>query len=191
MTRKTARGRDASSPPVFILTGPPQGGKTTHLRKILSFLVNRGYNLTGFITHGLMEEGIRTGFVLETIPTGECIHLCGTTPSPDTVRWRRFYFSNAGIEVGIRALSDNGPHRPDLTIVDEVGPFELQGGVWAPYLDKIVFVNPRPLLLVIRETLVDAVIERWRFSDPHILQIPLDASLAARMISEEIVEWKR
>jgi nucleoside-triphosphatase THEP1 len=179
------------SPPVFLLTGPLQGGKTSCLRDILCALDCLGIRYAGFISNGLMENGIRTGFTLEDLSTGTSAPLCGTVPGVGLIRWGRFFFTKSGIEAGCKALSYNGSPYPDLTVVDEVGPFELRGGVWAQKLDEMTFRLPRPLLWVVREALVKEVIEKWQFPDPQVLTIPLNADVAAGVIAKKIAAWKQ
>jgi nucleoside-triphosphatase THEP1 len=136
-----------------------------------------------------MEAGDRTGFNLEDLRTGECTPLSRITPEQGAVRWGRFYFFPEGIKAGNHALQDNGILHPDLTVVDEVGPFELQRGIWADHLDEMAFISPRPLLWVVRAELVNDVIERWRFSDPQVFTIPVNAHQAADVIAERITTW--
>ncbi len=175
--------------PSFLLTGPLHGGKTTCLREIMSLLEPRGFRISGFIASGMMKDGTRTGFTLEDLRTGGSTLLSTTTPGPDTVRWGRFYFTREGIEAGFRALAWENTPVPDLTVVDEVGPFELQDGIWAHHLDEMAIISPRPFLWVVREALVDQVIEHWHLRNPCVLRIPLDATGATELIEEKIRTW--
>ena len=156
----------------------------------MTLLEPRGFRVSGFIASGMMKDGTRTGFILEDLRTGGSTLLSTTTPKPDTVRWGRFYFTREGIEAGFRALSWENTPVPDLTVVDEVGPFELRDGIWAHHLDEMAIISPRPFLWVVREALVDQVIEHWHLLHPQVFRIPLDAGQATDTIENAIEDWK-
>jgi nucleoside-triphosphatase THEP1 len=53
----------------------------------------------------------------------------------------------------------------DLIIIDEIGPFEMKGRGWAEAFSKILKELDQPLLISVREKLVDTVIEHWNLRD--------------------------
>lgn len=178
------------APPVFIITGPPQGGKTTCLQSILPHLRQQGVRIHGIIAHGLMNDCIRTGFILEDLATGKRYPLSSSTPIPEAIQWKRFFFQPEGLRAGFSALAFQGKPGFDLTIVDEVGPFEIGGGVWAPCLDQMVWEMPRPLLWIVRKSLLREVISRWQLNDPEVFEIPVpDPEAVAERITMRIKEW--
>ena len=59
----------------------------------------------------------------------------------------------------------------DLVVVDEVGPFELDGKIWADSITKQIMGGSSPLLWVVRRQLVGKVIGKWKLTDPVILDI--------------------
>ncbi len=178
-------------PPVFIITGPPQGGKTTALKAILHCIEDSGYRIHGFIAEGLQEDGIRTGFDLMEIPSGRRTPLCRCTPVPGGGSWGRFNFFPEGLATGIAAMLQAGKRPPDLTVIDEVGPFELHGGIWADGLDYIVKESPRPLLWVVRSFILHEVITRWNLNHTRIFEVPIpEPVLAAAQITQAIDTWR-
>jgi hypothetical protein len=52
-----------------------------------------------------------------------------------------------------------------VILVDEVGPFELAGGGWAPAVDDLARGYAGPVLLVVRTSILDAVKRRWGSAD--------------------------
>jgi nucleoside-triphosphatase THEP1 len=59
----------------------------------------------------------------------------------------------------------------DLIVVDEVGPFELDGKVWADSLTHLLGGQKYSLLLVVREQLVSRVIQQWSLKNAMIFEI--------------------
>jgi nucleoside-triphosphatase THEP1 len=59
----------------------------------------------------------------------------------------------------------------DLIIVDEIGPFELDGKIWAESLARILTRQCCSILLVVREQLVAQVIQQWGLKDAMIIEI--------------------
>lgn len=191
MTLKSNISPQRKNPPAFIITGPPQGGKTTCLQSIIPHLRERGVRIHGFIADGLMKDCIRTGFIFEDLATGKRYPLSSSTPIPGAVQWKRFFFHPEGLQAGFSALSFQETSGLDLTIVDEVGPFEIGGGVWAPCLDQMVWEKPRPLLWVVRKSLLRDVISRWQLNDLEVFEIPVpDPEAVAGRIARRIKEWK-
>ncbi len=59
----------------------------------------------------------------------------------------------------------------DLIVIDEVGPFELDGKVWAESLTHLLGGQNYSVLLVVREQLVSRVIQVWNLEDAMIIEI--------------------
>jgi nucleoside-triphosphatase THEP1 len=152
-------GRLAS---VFILAGHTGSGKTTLAGEVVEGLRARGLRVGGILAPGLLEDGRRTGFDIANLTTGESARLAREHGAEARLhpQWSRFAFSPDGLALGQRALGPDA-RTADIILVDEVGPFELAGGGWAPSLDRLVGEHAGPLLLVVRASIVDAVRRRW------------------------------
>jgi len=134
---------------------------------------------------------MRTGFILEDLATGKRYPLGSNTAVPGAVQWERFFFHPEGLHAGFSALAFQDSTGLDLTIVDEVGPFELSGGAWAPCLDRMVWEKPRPFLWVVRRSLIREVTSRWQLDGPEIFEVPVpDPEAVAACITRRIKEWK-
>jgi nucleoside-triphosphatase THEP1 len=145
-----------------VITGATGAGKTTLTQAVIERLRERGARVAGVLAPGHLEAGRRTGFDIVNLATGERVplareqeHVAGPHP-----RWSRFAFSPEGLALGHRALGDDA-RGADVVVVDEVGPFELSGGGWADALDALAETFPGGVLLVVRESVVDAVKARW------------------------------
>jgi nucleoside-triphosphatase THEP1 len=153
-------------PRLFMLVGETGSGKTTRAKEVIERLQAQGLRVGGILAPGLLESGRRTGFDLVNLATGESAPLAreNTGGAAPHAQWSRFSFSEQGLALGRRAL---GPDSlgADVVLVDEVGPFELAGGGWAPALDDLARDETRPLIMVVRSSIVDAVRRRWGSAD--------------------------
>jgi nucleoside-triphosphatase THEP1 len=170
----TVRGETGGGPRrrVFILAGDTGSGKTTVVRGVVEGLRTRGIRVGGILAPGLLENGRRTGFDILNLATGESAELAreraaAAGPHP---QWSRFAFSPAGLALGEKALGPDAGGA-DVVVIDEVGPFELAGGGWAPALDRLVRDYRGTILLVVRSSIVDAVRGRWGSADTTIWDV--------------------
>ncbi len=149
---------------VFILTGDKRSGKTSFLSDCLQTLKKENIRVGGILSPAVHDGTTRIGFDVMDILSQTRVPLCRTTHNPDNIKLGDYYFHPNGIRFGNNALSLNGIGSCELVIIDEVGPLELDGKGWAESLDKIIPELTSPLLIVVRESLIKAVSNRWDFT---------------------------
>jgi nucleoside-triphosphatase THEP1 len=155
-----------------VITGATGTGKTTLTLAVIDRLRSRGVRVAGILAPGILTGGRRTGFDVVNLTTGERVPLAreqGNVGGPHA-RWSRFAFSPEGLALGRRALTGDACGA-DVVVVDEVGPFELSGGGWAQPLDALAHEYGGALLLVVRESVVDAVRARWGPADTTVCDV--------------------
>jgi len=167
---------------LYILTGETGSGKTTRAAEVVERLRARGLRVGGILASGLLDNGRRTGFDVVNLASGESAPLAREDAggSASHAQWSRFAFSPEGLALGGRALGPDA-RDADVVLVDEVGPFELAGGGWAPALDRLAGEHEGPVLLVVRASIVDAVKRRWGSADTVVWE-------AAATPADEIVD---
>ena len=177
--------------PVFIITGEQGQCKTTFLHLVLGLTVGLNARVRGVLAPGHVRDGRRSGFTLINLATGEHEELCSIDPDPRCEVHGRFYFRPEGLAFGRRALAPPDPRETDLMVIDEVGRFELQGGVWADQLDRLLAHPHPPMIWTVRRRLLDTVIQRWEIGNPVVVDVRTASVMAtASDVMDAVWEWR-
>ncbi len=156
---------------VTILTGQIGQGKSGMLEALVKVLQGKGYRIGGIVSPCRMEEGLRTGYDLVDVATGERTFLSGVEGDEGMVHVGRFYFSTEGIAFGKKALSVETVCGSDFIVVDEIGPWELENQGWAPCITGILLKTEIPMIWSVRESIVDKVIENWELTHYRVFHV--------------------
>jgi nucleoside-triphosphatase len=133
-----------SIPPRLLLTGPPQCGKTTVVRRVAERFPGRA---AGFYTREVRVSGRRVGFEIVTL-AGEVAWLSHVDfPSP--LRAGKYGVDLEGLHrVGLPAL-EPAPG-VELIVVDEVGKMECLSPRFVAAMERL-WSAPVPLLVTVAE----------------------------------------
>lgn len=171
---------EQAGPWVFIITGGHGSGKSEFVSELAESLRRTGKKPGGVFAPGLWANGQRAGFDLVDLGSGRRVPLCRRGEAGDGVRAGEFGFYNAGIASGKAALSPEALAAADAVFLDEVGFLELEGGGWAPALDRLAKDGKVPLVLVVRDYLLDKVRARWALDRASIWKPGETSAEAAR-----------
>jgi len=154
---------------VTIVTGPIHSGKTTRLSAWIAEQQAAGVRIDGVLAP--IVDGRRH---LRSIAddSSRCLELApgAGPPAADEVRIGPHRFSAAVFawarELLIAAVDPAAERRPQLIVIDEIGPLELRGEGLEPAVSRVLASRESSasvrLILVVREGLVDRVIEHYR-----------------------------
>lgn len=156
--------------PIWILTGPIRSGKTTAL---LHFVKNQE-NTAGFLTPD--HNGQRQLFDLAT-RQWRPFEVAHNDPAPgEIVTIGKFRFYRKTFELAHRILRKAIQHPYQWLIVDELGKLELQGLGFEPVLSEVIqaYQDGRPgnLLLVIRDSLLEAALSHYKIQEYNFFNAP-------------------
>ncbi|OGS08898.1 MAG: hypothetical protein A2270_06235 [Elusimicrobia bacterium RIFOXYA12_FULL_51_18] len=161
---------DSMRPPaVFIITGGHGSGKSTLVSELAEAMRVAGKKPGGILAEGLWENGLRAGFDLVALSSGRRVPLCRRGPG-DGIRAGKFLFFEEGLAAGLSALSPAELSGTDAVFLDEVGSLELEGGGWSVPLKELCR-SGRPLVLVVRNYLVERVAAHFNLGRPVIWKI--------------------
>lgn len=160
---------------LWLLTGPFNYGKSRYLSSLVAILRERLHiTIGGMINHGLIEKGRKVGYVCESLVDGSR-HVFAQLKSrveenPDDISCGSWIISAEGISSARHVLAAALQAKPDLVIIDEFGILEAQGRGLRYEIDSLVS-SDIPLIIVVRESLVDAIRDIYIDYQPEIIDV--------------------
>ena len=149
---------------VIIITGNKGEGKTTKLLSIIEMLKEESVNITGFVAIGEWKNGERSKYTLVDITTDKSAIICTDTQTSGYTKHGRFYFNPKAIAFGENTLL-KAQRKNSVIIIDEIGPFELDGKVWHNSLVHHLEKTQNILLLSVRKKLVNNIIKKYKLNN--------------------------
>ncbi len=167
---------------VFIITGEQGAGKTNLLIEVIELLGKRGLKMNGFIAKGHWNKGLRSGFDLQNVNSGELKVLCKDSFEKSYLKIGRFYFNSETIKYGEEILNNPNIHNDKLMVIDEIGLFETQGKLWSYSLKNLQMNKTNPILITVRINFLKEVVSHFNLSNVMVFNI----SETATEISDQI-----
>lgn len=133
---------------IVVLTGPPGVGKTTVVVKASKLLQSRGYSVDGFYSREIRERGVRVGFEMIDVKTGERLVLAHVRI--DGARFGKYKVNIKGVEEFVPRLVDRALAYSDVIICDEIGPMELLSPSFKRSVARILASDKRAIVVVHR-----------------------------------------
>ena len=147
---------------IYILTGPKNSGKSTRLLN----WVQQQINVIGIVCP--REKGKRE---LYSIHSRSYREFEVEHESKPVVKIGKFKFLQESFDWAEQELLKSIEINPHWVVIDEIGPLELQGKGFTNVTKKL-FSSPElketKLMLVVRDSLVDEVIQYFKFEKENI-----------------------
>ncbi len=155
----------------LIITGQKGEGKTTKIKQLTELLKIENIQFGGVIATAVYVNGERNTYRVESLNTSKNQILCTSVPSSGLfIKEGNFYFDTSAVELynkEIQLLINS----KSVIIIDEIGPMEMRGKIWAPTLKMISESDEYILLITVRESIVVDVIEKFRLQNVTIFTI--------------------
>lgn len=155
---------------VIIITGEIGSGKTTLLSAISSGLAGAGIQTGGIIASAVYEQDAKTGYTITDVANGKKMLLSNTRHTDGMARVGRYFFFPEAIDFGREALSAEKNRYSQIVLIDEIGAWELQGQGWATSLNELIINCDMPLIITVRKSFLDMVIENWMLQNPLVIE---------------------
>jgi nucleoside-triphosphatase THEP1 len=164
---------------VILISGEINDGKSTLMHELAVRFKDHTIQAGGIVSPAILDNGIKTGYALLNVATGEKMRLSQTEKGEGMANVGRYYFLNEGIEFGKAALAVAGNQNSKIVFIDEIGTWELQGQGWAASLNELIIQCDMPLIIAVHKSIVDLVIENWQLQSPLIIEAKITSTETA------------
>lgn len=173
---------------IGVLTGSIGIGKTTVCQRLVALLRGRGLKPAGVLAPSLVDaSGRKIGIRLLRVETGEERALALMDRELQGPRTGRYAFDAAVMDWGLSGLRSALRGEYDFVVIDEIGPLELRRNEGlAPVLEELRELDGSHVLIVVRETLVEALKER--LDRPDLATFPVDIDVRGDL-ARGIEQW--
>jgi nucleoside-triphosphatase THEP1 len=174
-------------PRLALVTGDIGVGKTTVVGRVVALARARGYVCAGLWSPAYVADGRKAGIEAVDLSSGERRLLAQVTATRVGERVGRYTFDLAVIAWANEVLASAVAVRPDLLVVDEIGPLELErGSGLAPVLEPLAAGCIPRALIVVRAWLLDALRARLRGIRSATFAVDMETR---ESVPEQVVNW--
>lgn len=140
----------------LLITGKPGSGKTTVLQRTISVLRDRGFRAGGIYCPEIRERGVRLGFKIIDIMTGQerILAHVGQREGPRVSKYR---VNVSNVDELSESAIGRALREADFVAIDEIGPMELYSDGFRRAVDTALD-STKPLLSVVHKSTTSGLI---------------------------------
>lgn len=132
-----------------MITGAPGSGKTSVFERTMSILRGLGFRAGGIYCPEIRESGIRVGFKMIDIMTGE-ERILAHVDQRDGPQVSRYRVNVANVDELSESAIGRALREADFVVIDEIAPMELHSAGFRRAV-LVALDSPKPLLAVIHQ----------------------------------------
>jgi len=157
---------------ILLLTGQIGSGKSTVAARVVALAKERGLRCDGLLCPARLDEsGRKVGIDGLRLGTGERRPLADRDLSQPGLRCGIWRFEPGAMEWVLAALMDAIRQRPDVLVVDEIGPMELlENRGLAPVLPELQAGKVPLAIVLVRRGFLAALMERLAGCDLKVYE---------------------
>jgi iron complex transport system ATP-binding protein len=118
-----------------------------------------------------MQGKTTVGYDIIDIKTNEREAFLRQNYTKNNLKIGRFNIHLQGLQKGIKAIKESNNPNIQIVIIDEVGVLELENNGWAKNIEELIRNSQNHVLLVIRDSFVEQVIEKWKIKNYLVFDI--------------------
>jgi len=152
---------------MIIISGNKNEGKTTQIKRVVSYLKEKGITIGGFYSEKVLENNIVVGYDIVMVDTNKSypfLRLKGENTQP---KIGDFYINEFTLAEGVKQLKKAIDDKVKTVFIDEVGKLELNNNGWAVAIEKLINNYKGKLILAIRTDFVNKIIKKWKFDEVY------------------------
>jgi nucleoside-triphosphatase THEP1 len=165
------KGKSASSRKIFIIAGSVGEGKTTYAKKLIEIFKKNNIKAGGILSERVMTDSKATGYDLINIETGEKEVFLRQHEECGSERIGRFTICPKGLAFGNSILKSLVLSPNTFVVIDEIGLLEVSNKGWSDCLNDLLENSRNTILLIVRDTSMPEVKNRWNLKDAIIFNI--------------------
>ncbi|MBC7259535.1 MAG: DUF2478 domain-containing protein [Chloroflexi bacterium] len=158
---------------VLLMTGHIGIGKSTVAARVVALAQERGLRCDGLLCQARLDEnGHKVGIDGLRLGTGERRPLADKDLSQPGVRCGIWRFEPGAMEWSLATVLDAVQQRPDVLVVDEIGPMELlENRGLAPVIPELRAGKVPLAIVVVRVGVLAALMERLAGCDLKVYEV--------------------
>ncbi|MFW5886868.1 MAG: nucleoside-triphosphatase [Bacteroidota bacterium] len=151
---------------IYFISGEKNSGKTNFAKNLASQLKKDGVNLSGIFT----EKNIDDTYYIVSMDQVLQVPFAKKDKEDNWLKKNNFYFNPVAIREGESYILESLKDKNEIILLDEIGPLEIGGEIWAPVVQKLLESDIH-LILVIRKNIIPLVINQWRIHNFKLFDI--------------------
>jgi nucleoside-triphosphatase len=156
---------------VFIITGSIGQGKTAMVQKVIEVFREKGITVGGIYSPRVMENSTTIGYNIIDIATCDNEEFLRLNANESIMEIGRYKILPKGLQKGAEILKSSNNRSNKIVVIDEVGNLECENQGWATSMQDLIDQPNTHLLIVIRDSLAEKVIQKWNFKQPFVFNI--------------------
>lgn len=157
--------KNKSGQKTYIISGSVGEGKTTFAKSLIGFFKKNKIKVGGILSERVITDSQTTGYDLVNIETDEKKAFLRQDEKCGTEKIGRFTICPEGLKMGIIILNSSPIYEKNIIIIDEVGLLEISDKGWSDSINNLLNRSDNTLLMIVRDTFVDEVRNKWNLSE--------------------------
>ncbi|NVO09372.1 MAG: hypothetical protein HXX16_05355 [Bacteroidales bacterium] len=156
---------------IFIITGAIGQGKTAMVQKVIDVFKEKGIAVGGIYSPRIIENSTTVGYNIIDIANCDNEEFMRLNANESVMEIGRYKILLKGLQKGSDTLKSANNKNNKIVIIDEVGNLECENHGWAASIQDLIDRPNTHLLLVVRDSIAEKVIQKWNFKQPFMFNI--------------------